>query len=96
MVDINSLSIALVSYLTGAVAVYAYTNRNRYLDLALASVAIFTFATAMLLRAFSVLTGVAGFLANLSTLLLAIAVLLFMLRITRGLYESIRNYLTRR
>jgi len=94
--DISSLSIALVSYLTGAVAVYAYTNRNSYPDLALASAAIFTFATAMLLRGFSVLTDVSGFLINLSTLLLAVAVLLFMFRITRWLYESVRNYLSRR
>jgi len=85
-VNISHLSIALVSYLTGAVVVYAYVNRNRYLDLAFASAAIFSFATAMLFSGFGILPIVSTFLLSMSTGLMVIAVLLLITRLAKNAY----------
>lgn len=94
--NISHLSIALISYLTGAVVVFAYVNRNRYLDLAFASAAIFAFATAMLFSGFGILPVVSGFLLSMSTGLMVIAVLLLVARLAKNAYGYMIKYIERR
>ena len=95
-IDINSLSIALASYLTFAVIIYAYINRNRYIDLALASIAVFSFASAMLLKGLGVLLAESQALTNLATAIMAIAVVLFIGRYVGYAYAAIKKRFTRR
>jgi len=94
-VNIRDLSIALISYLTGAVIVFAYLNRNRYLDLAFASAAVLLFATAMLLSGFGVLPVVSSFLFSMSTGLMVIAVLLLIGRLAKSAYGYVVKYIER-
>ncbi|MDI6716203.1 MAG: hypothetical protein QME63_04580 [Actinomycetota bacterium] len=94
--DLNRLGLALISYLTGALVVFAYTNRNRYVDLALASIAIFTFGTSMLLNAFGILADLARILLNLSTFFMAFAVLFLLVRLGQGFYYYMKKYMGRK
>ncbi|MBE0448097.1 MAG: hypothetical protein IBX64_08375 [Actinobacteria bacterium] len=90
--DLNHLGIALTAYLTGAVLVYAYINRNRYLDLLLASIAVFSFGTSMLLAAFMILPIIALILFRLATILAVAALFLLAIRIISGIYKTLKRY----
>lgn len=94
--NINNMVAAIVSYLTGAIAIYAYVNRNRYLDLAIATVAIFIFGTSMLFAAFKILPEATKVLLNLSTAIMAIAILFFFVRLASGASNAIRRWSRRR
>lgn len=94
-IDIGLFSVAIISYLTGAVVIYAYLNRNRYIDLLLASVAVFSFGTAMLFNSLAILSSISQFLINISTAFALLAVLLLIYRGVRGAYFYLRNYLNR-
>ncbi len=94
--NINNMIAAVVSYLTGAIAIYAYVNRNRYLDLALATVAIFIFGTSMLLAAFRILPAFTRVLLNLSTAIMAIAILFFFVRLAGGASTAMKRWFRRR
>lgn len=88
----SELGIALIAYLTGAVAIYAYKNKNRHIDLAIAAVAVLTFGTAMLLSATGQLFAVAHFLTILSSALMVFAVLFLIGRLLSGASSSIARY----
>lgn len=87
--DTNYLGIALVSFLTGAVVIYAYTSRNHFIDLVLAAGAIFSFGMSMLLAAFHVLPDIAGVLFLAAEGLMAVAALLLVLRIGNRTLKAI-------
>ncbi len=93
--NINNMIAAIVSYLTGAIAIYAYVNRNRYLDLALATIAIFIFGTSMLFAAFRALPGFSRILLNVSTVIMAIAVLFFLVRLASSASAAISRWYKR-
>ncbi|HZD60818.1 MAG TPA: hypothetical protein VE439_10255 [Anaerolineae bacterium] len=93
--NVNSLSIAIVSYLTGAVVIYAYINRNRYIDLVLAIVAILSFATAMLLQGFGILGALTRVLSTIAEGFAAMAMVFLVVRVVGGIYATLKSYFNR-
>ncbi|MCL6472924.1 MAG: hypothetical protein K6T91_08970 [Firmicutes bacterium] len=90
--NVNNIIVAAISYLTGAVALYAYFNRNRYFDLVLATVAVFIFGTSMLLLGFRIDAGIARTLINLSTVVMVLAILFFIVRLVGGISTVMKRY----
>jgi len=89
----EQLSVAIVAYLTGAITVYAYINRNRYLDLLLASIGLFSFGTSMLLTAIGILPALSFILFRAATILIGATVILLAARIIYGVYRAVRRYM---
>jgi peptidoglycan/LPS O-acetylase OafA/YrhL len=93
---ITFIGIALVSFLLGAITLYAYYNRNRYSDLVLAAGAAFLFGISMLLTAFSVARQVSSLFKVLSEFLIIITVCLLILRLGENLVKKLANFLPRK
>ncbi|HEY3374449.1 MAG TPA: hypothetical protein VGK02_05230 [Candidatus Aquicultor sp.] len=87
--DINHIGIALASYLTGAVALYAYLNRNRYIDIAIASVAVFVFGTGMLMTGVNILARYSSVLVAASTGIMGIAAVILLVRLARDAVDAL-------
>ncbi|HZD59174.1 MAG TPA: hypothetical protein VE439_01815 [Anaerolineae bacterium] len=91
--DLTHLGIALVAYLTGAVLVYAYVNRNHYLDLLLAIIAAFAYGTSMLLIAFRIIPNITLLLSQFAQTILIVAIAFLAVRIVRGIYVAVKKRL---
>ena len=85
--------IAVIAYLTGAVTIFAYVNRNRYLDLLLASVGLISYGTSSALIALRILPFWSYSLARIAVAFIAISVALLAIRISRAFYIYFKRYL---
>lgn len=90
--NLNFIGIAVVSYLTGAVMVYAYMNRNRYVDIVLATIATFAFGTSSLLKGLGVLPFAALTLSAITQVFGVTAITLLAARIALGAYRAVKRY----
>lgn len=88
--------VALVSFLLGAIAIYAYYNRNRYTDILFAAGAAFLFGVGMLLTAFSIALQISNLLKLLSELSIIISAGLLILRLGEDLAKKLSRFLTKK
>ncbi|MDP2210453.1 MAG: hypothetical protein Q8J63_01785 [Candidatus Aquicultor sp.] len=89
----NHALIAVIAYLTGAVTIFAYVNRNRYLDLLMASVGLIAYGTSSTMIALRILPFWSFLLARLAIVYITISVALLAIRIARTFYVSFKKYL---
>jgi large-conductance mechanosensitive channel len=85
------LGVAVISFLLGAIAIYAYNNKNRFVDLLLAASAAFVFGVSMLLAGIAGALRLALVLRLLSEFLIIVAAVFLGIRLFSGLMAKIRG-----
>jgi large-conductance mechanosensitive channel len=83
--------LAVISFLLGAIAVYAYNNKNRFIDLLLAASAAFVFGFSMLLAGIAGTLRLVLVLRLLSEFLIIVAAVFLGIRLFGNLMARIRE-----
>jgi hypothetical protein len=83
--------VAILAFLLSAIAVYAYNNKNRFIDLLLAASAAFIFGLSMLLAGFVGAVRFVLMLRILSELLIVAAAVFLGIRLFDGLMVRIKG-----
>jgi hypothetical protein len=83
--------VAVLAFLLSAIAVYAYNNKNRFIDLLLAASAAFIFGVSMLLAGIFGAVQFVVMLRLLSELFIVAAAIFLAIRLFDGLMARIRE-----